>query len=200
MHIYITAKDGSDVQRFLRTLLERAWLNGYGWIMITENGRMLERSIVDHTVWKPEGFAFEAPPILKKPLAQHAGRREPVVIEGEVIDTLAACPSLTSAERELFDRLVAEAKEERREEAERVKAAYDEARVADLVRKGVSREKAKAQVEGMYREVLTSDTELLFKSPELKGCTVKDVLEIPSVSRENISLTLPRSRWAVTSA
>ena len=141
-------------------LFERSWLLGYGWIMIAENGKMLERSIIDKTVWKPEGFAFEAPPTLKPPLAQHAERREPVVVEGEVIDTRTACLSLDADERARFDKLVAEAKEEKAPEAARVKAAYDAARIAEQVKRGVPKEKAERQVEAMYREVLLSDTVL----------------------------------------
>ena len=160
MHVYIWAEDGSDVERFLTALFERSWLLGYGWIMIAENGKMLERSIIDKTVWKPEGFAFEAPPTLKPPLAQHAERREPVVVEGEVIDTRTACLSLDADERARFDKLVAEAKEEKAPEAARVKAAYDAARIAEQVKRGVPKEKAERQVEAMYREVLLSDTVL----------------------------------------
>ena len=179
MHVYIWAEDGSDVERFLTALFERSWLLGYGWIMIAENGKMLERSIIDKTVWKPEGFAFEAPPTLKPPLAQHAERREPVVVEGEVIDTRTACLSLDADERARFDKLVAEAKEEKAPEAARVKAAYDAARIAEQVKRGVPKEKAERQVEAMYREVLLSDTVLLFKDKTLGECTVKDVLDDP---------------------
>jgi putative DNA primase/helicase len=177
MHVYVWARDGSDIKRFLVALFERAWLAGYGWIMIAENGKMLERSIIDKTVWKPEGFAFEAPPTLKPPLAQRAEPREPVVIEGEVIDTRTACLSLNAEERARFDELVAAAKEEKAPEAARVKAAYDGARIADLVSRGLPKEKAERQVDAMYREVLLSDTVLLFKT--LGERTVKDVLDNP---------------------
>jgi putative DNA primase/helicase len=179
MHVYIWAEDGSDIQRFLTALFERAWLHGLGWIMIAENGKMLERSIIDQTVWKPEGFSFEAPPTLKPPLAQRAERREPVVVEGEVIDTRTACLSLNAEERARFDELVAAAKEEIEPEAARVKAVYDEERIAELTSGGMTREAARAQVDAMWRGTLNSDTVLLFKNPALKGCTVKDVLDKP---------------------
>jgi hypothetical protein len=77
IHIYIQAKDGNDAERFLTALFERCWLAKFGWIMIAADGRMLERSIIDRTVWASERFAFEAVPTLRKPLAQPAHRRGP---------------------------------------------------------------------------------------------------------------------------
>jgi Family of unknown function (DUF5906) len=179
VHIYLTAKDGKDSKRFLETLFERCWLAGFGWIMLAENGRMLERSIIDKTVWTPEHLCFEAGPILTAPLAQRAERREPIAFAGKVIDTLAICPSLTTAERTRFDERVAAAKAKMNSKAAKVRAAYDEPRIADLVSKGVSREAAAAQIESLHRDVLTSDTKLDFSDPKLKDCYVGDVLNDP---------------------
>jgi hypothetical protein len=179
MHVYVFAKDGSDIVRFLTALFERCWLAGYGWIMISENGRMLERSIVDKTVAASERLIFEAAPTLKWPLAQRPEGREPIVVEGEFIDTRTACPSLTDEERETFNKLVAEAKAAIEPEALQVKAVYDETRIEEQVSQGMRREQARAQVDAMWRGVLMSDTVLLFKDPKLKGCTVKDVLDDP---------------------
>ena len=99
LHTYVVAKDGSDSARFLTALHQRCWLAGYGWIMLSRAGQMLERSIVDRIVGAPERLCFEAPPMLQKPLAQHAEKRQPIAIDGKVIDTRAVCPPLTAAER-----------------------------------------------------------------------------------------------------
>ena len=84
-HCYIVIKDGSDVERFLKTLHERCWLAGLGWMMIGEGGQLLERSIVDRTVGAPERLVFEGPPIVEPPLRQDA--RKPTVIDGDVLNS-----------------------------------------------------------------------------------------------------------------
>jgi hypothetical protein len=158
VHIYIRVKDGNDIERFLKALFERTWLAGYGWIMLGTAGQMLERRIVDRMVGASERLVFEAPPILTKPLAQYEERRWPTAVTGEVIDTLAVCPSLTSAKRADFDKLVADAKAAIKPEADKVQAAYIDARADDLVeRKGITKEAAVRQIERQCEGVLTGD-------------------------------------------
>jgi hypothetical protein len=71
-HTYIAVCDGADVDRFLRTLHDRCWLAGFGWMMVGAGGQLLERSIVDRMVGGPERLVFEGPPVLVPPLAQDA--------------------------------------------------------------------------------------------------------------------------------
>jgi hypothetical protein len=53
LHVYVQAKDGGDVERFLRALHERCWLHGFGWMIAGVSGQLLERSIVDRMVGGP---------------------------------------------------------------------------------------------------------------------------------------------------
>ncbi len=59
LHVYPKVKDGADIERFLRTLHERCWLAGLGWMMVGAAGQLLERSIVDRMVAGPERLVFE---------------------------------------------------------------------------------------------------------------------------------------------
>jgi hypothetical protein len=180
MHIFITAQNGDDVERFLTTLHERCWLSGYGWIMVGKAGQLLERSIVDRSVGAPERLVFEAAPILTPPLAQDAESRRPIATDGALIDTLAACPPLTAAERATFDALVAEAKARIKPEADQVRAAYIDQRADELVKRtSMSKDAAVRVIESLCRGVLLPDVELLFVDKELKGTTVRDVLKDP---------------------
>jgi Family of unknown function (DUF5906) len=180
MHIFITAQDGDDVERFLTTLHERCWLSGYGWIMVGKAGQLLERSIVDRSVGAPERLVFEAAPILTPPLAQDAESRRPIATDGALIDTLAACPPLTAAERATFDALVAEAKARIKPEADQVRAAYIDQRADELVKRtSMSKDAAVRVIESLCRGVLLPDVELFFVDKELKGATAGDVLNDP---------------------
>lgn len=38
LHVYVSVKDGADVERFLKTLHQRSWLAGFGWLMVGAGG------------------------------------------------------------------------------------------------------------------------------------------------------------------
>jgi len=97
IHIYIAVKDSGDIERFLKTLHERCWLAGYGWMMVGAGGQLLERSIVDRTVGAPERVVFEGKPVLVPPLDQDQEARWPVAVDGEMLDSVTACPPITHA-------------------------------------------------------------------------------------------------------
>jgi hypothetical protein len=179
-HAYILAKDGNDIERFLTTLHQRCWLADLGWIWVGTAGQLLERSIIDRSVAAPERLVFEGPPVVERPLKQDAELRRPISIDGEMIDTLAACPPLTPDEQKTFDKLVAAAKERSMPEAVKVRAAYVEERAQELVKRtGMSKEAAVHAIECQCRGVLLPDFELAFADKELKGATVGDVLADP---------------------
>jgi RecA-family ATPase len=181
VHVYVAVQDGADAERFLKTMHERCWLAGYGWIMIGEAGTMLERSIIDRFVHASERLIFEAPPILKKPLVQDAESRRPIATKGEVIDTADICPDLTAAEQEQLDKLLADARKKMEPEAAKVRAAYVEERAKALAKsKGISKEAAVEVIENACHQVLLPDFVLDFTDKSLKGCTVGDVLDDPA--------------------
>ena len=42
-HHYVMVKDGGDIERFLRDLHDRCWLQGLGWHLVSSAGQLLER-------------------------------------------------------------------------------------------------------------------------------------------------------------
>jgi hypothetical protein len=101
----------------------RCWLHGFGWMMVGAGGQLLERSLVDRTVYAPERLVFEAVPILDPPLVQDQAARQPIVMDGEALDTIARCPSLTIVEQASLRQLFA--KEKHRLAPESVRARDD---------------------------------------------------------------------------
>jgi hypothetical protein len=99
LHIYVVAENGADIERFLKTLHDRCWLAGLGWMIVGEAGQLLERSIIDRMVGTAERLVFEGGPILEPPLEQDKDSRKPIAAPGDALDTLAACPPLTVTER-----------------------------------------------------------------------------------------------------
>jgi hypothetical protein len=181
VHIYVAARDGGDVERFLKTLHDRCWLAGFGWMMVGKAGQLLERSIVDRSVGAPERLVFEAAPLLKPPLAQAAERRRPIAFEGEVIDTVAACPPLKIVETAQLEELKAREAHRLAAEAAKVRAEFITAQAKSLAeRTGRSEETARRIIERQCEGVLHPNVVLPFDDPKLTSCTVADVLANPA--------------------
>jgi hypothetical protein len=98
-HHYLLVKDGGDIERFLRDLHDRCWLNGLGWHLIGSAGQLLDRSVVDRIVAYGERLCFEGAPLIELPLAQDPAKRIPEAFDGEAIDTTVIVPRLTEYER-----------------------------------------------------------------------------------------------------
>jgi len=176
LHLYLLAQDGEDIPRFLRDLQARAWLAGFGWIMVAGRGALLTRSIVDITVGSPERLVFEGPPLVVAPLAQDEAERKPIAHDGELVDTWAACPSLTDAERRQFEELIAAAKAEARPSAE---AAIEAAAEELAEKRSIKIEKAHEVIAASTRGALLSWDAVHFDDDALGLVEVADILADP---------------------
>jgi|SRR5690554_3068771 len=94
--VYILVKDGQDIERAGKVLFSRLWLAGHGHIFISRAGSLLERSIIDASVWQTNRLDFAAGALCITPLEQRRGK--PVVYSGDFMDTAAALPDLTPEE------------------------------------------------------------------------------------------------------
>jgi len=99
IHHYVLVRDGGDIERFLKDLHDRCWLQGFGWHLIGGAGQLLDRSIVDRMVGFGERLCFEGAPLVIPPLAQDQAKRAPEAIEGEAIRSDRAVRRLTEYER-----------------------------------------------------------------------------------------------------
>jgi hypothetical protein len=179
LHVFVEVKDGADSERFLKTLHERCWLAGFGWMMVSGSGSLLERSIVDRMVFAPSRPVFEGPPVLEPPLRQK--RRQAIVVAGAPLDTKAACPPLSLVEQARLDELKARERARLASERARAREAFITAQAKRLVTRcpSMSENTARQVVERQCESVLRPDVELPFDDPELAGCTVRDVLADP---------------------
>ena len=135
VHVYVAAKDGADSERFLRALHDRCWLAGFGWMMVSTSGALLERSIVDRMVGGPERLVFEGGPVLVPPLQQDKESRRPIAVDGAALDTVAVCPPLSIVERARLDELKAR---------ERARLAPEMAKARSGIRRGAGQEAGRA--------------------------------------------------------
>lgn len=126
-------QDAADIPRAGAALVARLWLAGLGHIEVSKSGALLERTLVDASVWQPSRLDFAGGAACGSGLEQRRG--DPVIIEGsaDAIDSRAALPDLTAEERDRLAAIRAEAKGAAQPEAEGIRAAWIEARVQEMV-------------------------------------------------------------------
>jgi hypothetical protein len=176
-HTFLIVEDGRDIERFLKTLHQRAILAGLGWFMLGAAGQFLERSIIDRTVGSPERLVFEGAPVLVAPLMQDAGERRPIIFDGDTIDTTKVCPPLSAAEETQLRTMLAQEHMRLKPDAERVRAAYVDAQARRMT--GVDHEEARRIIERRCAGVLLPDTVLDFDDTEIGAITVGTILSSP---------------------
>jgi hypothetical protein len=177
-HNYILVQDGSDIGRATLAFHARAWLHGFGWMMLGAVGQMLDRSLIDASVRHPERLCFEGPPEIIPPLAQDTTLRACRVTEGETIDTRMMFPDLTANERQQVEDVKAAMRRALEPQAQAVRAAVDNKLAADIVqREGVPFATALRRVAAWRRGILAPCIELV--TDHLGVILVRDVLLDP---------------------
>lgn len=177
LHAYVFVQDGADIDRFLRGLHERLWLNGFGWHAVGAAGQLLDRSLIDRMVGAAERLIFEGGPLLTPPLEQKREARRPIAVSGEILNTEEVCPPLTVVElTRLRDIKTCSARELAAESARERQAFVERQakRIAD--RTGGSLIEAKRTASLWCDGFLMPDVALPFDADEFSGCTVGDVL------------------------
>jgi hypothetical protein len=174
-HVYIAVQDGLDIKRALKALHDRLWLAGFGYFIVGAAGQLLDRSIIDASVFGPERLVFEGKPVLEPPLRQDAEKRRPQVWDGEVVDTIQAISDLSAAEQKQLEKLKATAACALQPDAEAKRAIWAKAYARQH---GLTVEHATRIItDAVDHHTLAPEFELVFD--DLGTCTVADVLAHP---------------------
>lgn len=128
--LWVLVKDASDIKRAGKTLAQRLWLNGHGYYDISRAARLLDRNIIDESVWNANGLDFASGANCIAPLNQRRG--EPDVFEGEALDTIIAIPDLNHEETEELLKVKAGYKADLKPMLDTAKAEYVEAAIERL--------------------------------------------------------------------
>ncbi|WP_157991505.1 hypothetical protein [Caldimonas tepidiphila] len=120
---YVTVENAGDLERAGKVLAQRLWLGGFGFIKVSTDGKLLVRSLFDEAMHQPARLDYCGGAICEPPLRQH--RPAPLVQnDGAWLDTAAALPDLTGDELRELQGLQASAKDAKRGEAAKARAAY----------------------------------------------------------------------------
>lgn len=109
--LYILVADARDIPRAGKALYDRLWLAGHGCFISSKSGRLLNRNIIDSSVWSPSHFDFAAPPVCRYPYEQRPP--EPIIVNDNAapVDTMAAIPPLSDQEKKRLAEMQKAAKE-----------------------------------------------------------------------------------------
>lgn len=128
---YILVADGTDIPRAGKALYERLWLRGYGRFIVSSAGRLLDRSIIDSSVWQPEREDFAAGAQCVPPLVQRRPGHGLINDSARPFDS-RRISDITIEEQETVACARRDARALIEEERLRVRAAYVEAMASKL--------------------------------------------------------------------
>jgi hypothetical protein len=69
---YVVVDDAAAIPSVGAYIYQKLWSAGHGYIEISKTGQLLDRSIVDASVWQPERMDFAAAPVIKRGLIRRA--------------------------------------------------------------------------------------------------------------------------------
>lgn len=78
--IYLIAADGSDIPRAMQVLVKRLWLADCGYIKVSTSGQILQRTLVDTSVWQASRLDYIAGAVCDQGVEQE--RQAPTLIVG----------------------------------------------------------------------------------------------------------------------
>jgi hypothetical protein len=129
IRVLVAVQDATDIPRAGAMLHDRAWLAGFGRIEISKAGSLLERTIVDATVWQPERLDFCGPASVYPPLSQHKPDTITMHNCALYIDTATTVLALTATEKRQRTAVITAAKAAAAPVGAKVHTAWLEARV-----------------------------------------------------------------------
>ena len=142
-HFYIPVINAALIPKYGALLSDRLWLAGHGFIALSANGGLLDRTCIDSAVFSAERLDFVGKPVIGAGLQYSAP--EVIYTEGVALD-LSTLPSLSPDEvRRLGEiKAVATAAMESAGAAQRGRFVQD--KIAELVAKGTPLETATASI------------------------------------------------------
>ena len=176
--LYLAVDDASRIPDVGALIYQALWKAGYGYVSVTSSGAILDRSIVDASVWQPERLDFAASPILGPGLERRAPA--PLILPGEpMLRTAGLKLDMSMPEWRKTSVQLASAKATAKPEAEKARKAFIRDRIAEYKRRGTYSKHVKSVFnEAVINRKLRADFELVTENGD--RVTVKQVLADPA--------------------
>lgn len=174
-HVYLLISDGIDADTLMKTVRDRLWETGFGYVRVVGGGRVLKWSIIDHTIWMPQQPIYEAPPVLGVGLKQLDRVGQVVTGTKSAFDVKG---NLKPADTAVVDKLFEQAKASPEVQAE-IKCKAEEWVAKKASNDGITKAKAQSILDAVWeRQKLPLETVLVPLRSGILGCPmVLDVVE-----------------------
>jgi hypothetical protein len=178
VHLYVFVQNGAGIPRAGKALYEHTWRTGCGRFVVGKAGQLLDRSLLDGSVWQPEREDFAAGAVCVPPLEQRRPAPQLWNADAALFDSrLIADP--TAEEQEAIRQKRAEARETVEPSRKQARDAYVVERVKELTEHGIDANTAQRTAEAAAdSRMLLADFRL--QHPDGKEVTVGEVLANPS--------------------
>jgi hypothetical protein len=180
----VIVEDGRGIPRAGAAFFARCWLNGQGYIGVSKAGSLLERALVDASVWQPERLDFCGGAHCFPPLKQKRPKPQFFNPDADPLDTRTSLRSLTLQEEAQKKRIVLKARKIAEPAAEKKREIWLQSRISDAL-EGVP-EAERGGLENALHEVYTQavKTQVLLSGfvlqPESGGTvSVGEILDDP---------------------
>lgn len=178
-HWYFFALDGQDASEFIKRCAAHLALAGWIWGEVSEAGLVLYRGLFDLAASSdPSRLFYEADPKLDgRGLERVKGARDAKIKEGGFLDT-RALPPLTEEQTAKLEEIKKQIARDLERECRKKRAAWEQKRIAELIRRGKSPEAARKAVTGVVeRHTLSGDFDIKLDNGDYVG--VSEILENP---------------------
>jgi len=179
--VYIPLINASDIPRAGEALAERLSLKGNIKIEVGIAGQLLQRGLLDTSVWQPNRLDFVAGAKCEAGLDQRRGK--PTVYEyGISLDSEKFIPSLSDSEKVIYKQLVKAEKERVKPEAKKQRERYSTTLALNMIEESgntILFETAQSSIKRMLdHSVLTGDMGVHLDDGRL--IQVQDIIDEPT--------------------
>lgn len=133
--IYFAVDAASDIPRAGKVLAERLWGMGFGRFEISVSGQLLERTLIDTSVWQSNRIDFAAGAICENGLEQRRGSPQFFCGQDRILDSRVALPDLNSDELAAAFGAKNEARRQIRPAADAIKEKWISERADELLKR-----------------------------------------------------------------
>lgn len=170
--VYVAVENAHDIIRAGKNLYERLWLSGDGFYSLSKSGAILDRNIIDASVWQPERLDFCGGANCKPPIVQKIPA--PVVYNEfkAPVDTLKTLPDFTLEEMALLKKFKRESREKIKPTMDKVRKDWIEERI-----KSTPHVERKVFDNAIKNRVLYGD--FVLHSENGKTVTINELLKSP---------------------
>jgi hypothetical protein len=151
--VYVPVQNAEDIPRTGLTLFKRLWLSGHGRFDVSASGALLDRTIIDGSVWQPERLDFAGGAQCGPGLEQRRGKPILFNADAPLMDSRTLA-DLTPEEQNQLETLQAVARKEKQNASQEQQKVWIDKRIKAML-KGKGGEKKETALRDLLTRAVT---------------------------------------------